>query len=111
MRSGNQWNVKSTREFTPVQENSNEDELARLSVWLPDPLERSCGRKPVARADAGARRRDRDIRGDLECGDNTSTTTRQCTSGGRGATQRPCLAYAESGAVSAGFLRRANGGE
>src|SRR5262249_37825227 len=78
MRAESQWNDKCKSEFTPVlQENSNEDELAGPSTWLPHPCRRGVGRKSRVRADAGARRRNRDGLGDLERRHYTSATTRR----------------------------------
>src|SRR5258707_13448395 len=87
MRSGNQWNVKLTREFTPVQENSNEDELAGLPVWLPDSSERGAGRKPDDRSRSGARWRDIDRRGNFERGDHAGAAAGGDSSRGGSATR------------------------
>src|SRR5260370_631810 len=49
-----------------VQENSNEDELAGLSAWLPDACELGAGGEPSARSDAGARWRNGDRSGYIQ---------------------------------------------
>src|SRR5258708_13163537 len=89
MRSGNQWNVKSTREFTPVQENSNEDELAGLPVWLPDSSERGAMRKPGDRSRSGARWRDIDRSGNFQRGDHAGPAAAGDTSRSSSPTQTP----------------------
>src|SRR5712671_5619078 len=43
MPSGNPSSTRLINEFTPVQENSNEDELAGPTAWLPDPCRHGVG--------------------------------------------------------------------
>src|SRR5258707_4630221 len=107
MRSGNQWNVKLTREFTPVQETSNEDDLAGLPVWLPDSDERDAGRKLGERSRSGARWRYIDRRGNLERGDHPGAAAGGDSSRGGSATRTPYLSDAESRAPGVGFQRGA----
>src|SRR5258707_12257805 len=109
MRSGNQWNVKSTREFTPVQENSNEDELAGLPVWLPDSSERGAGRKPGDRSRSGTRWRDIDRRDNLERGDQAGAAAGGDSSRRSSATRAPHFPDAETGAPGAGLQGGAPG--
>src|SRR5437870_12849927 len=66
MPSGNPSNTRLINEFTPVQENSNEDELAGPTAWLPDPCKRGARGQSGACAEAGARWRDIDLGGHLQ---------------------------------------------
>src|SRR3989442_7898141 len=66
MPSGNPSSTRLINEFTPVQENSNEDELAGPTAWLPDPCRHGAGDQPGGCADAGARWGDGDLGGHLQ---------------------------------------------
>src|SRR6266852_888422 len=103
MHSESPWSGRSTREFTPVQENSNEDDLAGLSVWLPDTSGRGAGCKPGGRSRTGGRRREHLGGGDLERGHYAGTTARGDTRGGSRTVGCPCGPDAESGATGVGF--------
>src|SRR6266478_7473880 len=87
MPSGNPSNTRLINEFTPVQENSNEDELAGLSAWLPDPSEHRGGGKPRACSDAGALRQNSDRSGDLERCRHASSAAGGREGGRRGTAQ------------------------
>ena len=60
-----------------MQENSNEDELAGLTKWLPDPCEPGVRCGASAGTDAGARRRNGDRCGDLQRGGHASCRSAQ----------------------------------
>src|SRR5713226_10077024 len=84
MPSESPSNARLISEFTPVQENSNEDELAGPSAWLPDPCEHVAGGECGTCSDAGARRRKCARGGDLSRCHHESADSRRCACGRRG---------------------------
>src|SRR6476660_8614869 len=107
--SESQWSARSIREFTPVQENSNEDEPAGLSNWLPDSSEHDAGRDPGDSSRPGARWSQHERSGDLKRGDYASATASRNPRGRSGKAGRTRGTYAESGTIGAGFRQRDDG--
>src|ERR1700682_4493160 len=96
-RLASPWNAKLINEFTPVQENSNEDELAGPSAWLPDPSEhRGSGSSRVC-SDPGALRRYRDRGDHLKRGHHASAAALGRAGGGRGTARGSCRPDARPG--------------
>src|SRR2546427_8217997 len=103
MPSGNPSSTKLINEFPPVQENSNEDELAGPTAWLPDPCRHDDGDRPSACADAGARWGDADLGGHLQRCHYPSAGTVGGSRGRRGTSRRSRRPNAEPGSPGAGF--------
>src|SRR5258707_2021102 len=103
MPSGNPANTRLINEFTPVQENSNEDELAGPTAWLPDPCRHGAGDQPGACADAGVRWSDGDLGGHLQRCHYPSVGTVGGSRGRRRTSRRSRRPYAEPGSPGAGF--------
>src|SRR2546421_4505709 len=105
MPSGSPSNARSISEFTPVQENSNEDELAGPSAWLCDACKHGTGEQPGACTDArwcsG---------GDLQRCHYPSGTTGGGSRGRRRTSRRSRRPSAEPGSPGAGFRGRPPGG-
>src|SRR5277367_3243900 len=77
MPSESPWNAKLINAFIRVvQENSNEDDSAGLTVWLLDPREHGLGPRPGAGADSRTQRGDLYGCGDFERGDYPGPGTR-----------------------------------
>src|SRR5260370_27581358 len=108
MPSGSPSNTRLINEFTPVQENSNEDELAGPTAWLPDPCRRGAGEQPTACADAGARCGD--LGGHLQRCHYASAGTVGGSRGRRRTSGRSRRPNAEPRSPGAGFRGGSTGG-
>src|SRR3984957_9681535 len=103
-RLANQWNAQLIREFTRLQEKSNEDELAGVTVWFHDPHVLGRGHDGDACARAGRRRGDDHADSDLQrCHPAKRIAAGQRASGGRRKAGSPRSAVEKSSAAGVWF--------
>src|SRR5215813_3837245 len=108
-RSASLSNGTLTRDFIRPQENSNEDELAGLTKWLPNPCKPGVKRSAIAVADSFSGGRDDRGSGDLErCRDAGGCALERAGRRRRRAF-RARHAHAESRSAGTGFRRHADG--